>query len=56
MVTPLVNQCSALVRTTADANAIAIIRETVDRVSHLRAGDFVETEVLDPASVFETKR
>jgi molybdopterin molybdotransferase len=45
---PLANQCSALVRTSADANAIITIREEAgDSIIRLRRGDRVEVELLE---------
>jgi molybdopterin molybdotransferase len=53
VVEPLVNQCSALVRTAADANAIVTVRETSGRSSvALRRGEIVDVDVLDWPSVF----
>jgi molybdopterin molybdotransferase len=48
VVTPLENQCSALVRTSADSNAIIVVRETSsERASHINSGDLVDVEVLE---------
>jgi molybdopterin molybdotransferase len=53
VVKPLVNQCSALVRTAADANAIVTVPETSERSAvTLRRGEMVDVEVLDWPSVF----
>jgi len=49
---PLANQCSALVRTAADANAIVTVRETSVGSTGLRRGDVIEVEVFDWSSVF----
>jgi len=52
-VKPLANQCSALVRTAADANAIVTVYESVEgSTSGLRSGEMVDVEVFDWASVF----
>jgi molybdopterin molybdotransferase len=52
-VKPLANQCSALVRTAADANAIVTVPEiTVESVAGLICGEMVEVEVFDWSSVF----
>ena len=56
VVTPLVNQCSALVRTTADANSMVTVRETSEPAFALRPGGFVDVEVLDWRSVFGGER
>ncbi|MBZ5659621.1 MAG: molybdopterin molybdotransferase MoeA [Acidobacteriia bacterium] len=48
VVTPLNNQCSALVRTAADANAIIVVRETSSGgVSRMNSGELVEVEVFE---------
>jgi molybdopterin molybdotransferase len=53
VVKPLANQCSALVRTAADANAIVTVREmTGELASGLRRNEMVEVEVFDWSSVF----
>ncbi len=52
VVKPLANQCSALVRTAADANAIVTVRETAVGSTGLRRGEMVEVEVFDWSSVF----
>jgi molybdopterin molybdotransferase len=53
VVQPLMNQCSALVRTAADANAIVTVPETSERSAvTLRRGEMVDVEVLDWPSVF----
>jgi molybdopterin molybdotransferase len=55
IVRPLANQCSALVRTAAESNAIVTVHETkVDSASGLRRGELVEVEVFDWSSVFRT--
>jgi molybdopterin molybdotransferase len=55
VVTPLANQCSALVRTAADANAIVTVRETArESIAGLRHGEMVDVEVFDWPSVFES--
>jgi len=54
IVRPLANQCSALVRTAADANAIVTVPEmTGESVAGLSRGKMVEVEVLDWFSVFK---
>jgi molybdopterin molybdotransferase len=48
VVTPLDNQCSALVRTAADANAIIVVRETLSgAASRMNSGELLEVEVLE---------
>jgi molybdopterin molybdotransferase len=55
VVKPLANQCSALVRTAADANAILTVDETAsERSARLRRGEMVDAEVFDWSSVFES--
>src|SRR6202790_2954533 len=55
VVKPLANQCSALVRTAADANAILTVDETTsERGARLRRGEMVDAEVFDWSSVFES--
>jgi molybdopterin biosynthesis enzyme len=50
---PLANQCSALVRTSADANAIITIRETAgDSIVRLHSGDTVDVELFDGSGLF----
>jgi molybdopterin biosynthesis enzyme len=50
---PLANQCSALVRTSAGANAIITIREgPADSIVRLRPGDSVEVELFDVLGLF----
>jgi molybdopterin molybdotransferase len=50
---PLANQCSALVRTAADANALVTVRESaVGSTAGLRRGEMVNVEVFDWSSVF----
>jgi molybdopterin biosynthesis enzyme len=47
-VTPLDNQCSALVRTAADSNAIIVVRETSSGgASRMNSGEIVDVEVLE---------
>jgi molybdopterin molybdotransferase len=53
VVKPLANQCSALVRTAAEANAIVTVHETArDSTTGLRRGEMVDVEVFDWPSVF----
>jgi molybdopterin molybdotransferase len=48
MVTPLDNQCSALVRTAADSNAIIVGRETSSEgASHMNSGELVDVEAFE---------
>jgi molybdopterin molybdotransferase len=48
VVTPLENQCSALVRTAADSNAIIVVRETsIEEASRMNSGELVDVEVLE---------
>ncbi len=55
VVTPLANQCSALVRTAADANAIVTVHEAAsEQGARLRRGEMVDAEVFDWSSVFES--
>jgi molybdopterin molybdotransferase len=57
VVRPLANQCSALVRTAADANAIITVRETTSESSAgLRRGEMIDVEVFDWSSVFAASR
>jgi molybdopterin molybdotransferase len=49
---PLANQCSALVRTAADANAIVTVRETAFGSTGLHRGEIIEVEVFDWSGVF----
>ncbi len=57
VVKPLANQCSALVRTAADANAIITVRETTSESSvTLRRGEMIDVEVFDWSSVFAASR
>ena len=49
---PLANQCSALVRTAADANAIVTVRETAFGSTGLHRGELIEVEVFDWSGVF----
>lgn len=47
-VTPLDNQCSALVRTAADSNAIIVVRETSSEgASRMDSGELVDVEVFE---------
>ena len=53
VVKPLANQCSALVRTAADANAIVTVRETArESIAGPRRGEMIDVEVFDWPSVF----
>jgi molybdopterin molybdotransferase len=53
IVKPLANQCSALVRTAADANSIVTVLEMKDEsAAALRRGEMIEVEVFDWSSVF----
>lgn len=52
-VTPLANQCSVLVRTSADANALVVLPEGP---ASFDAGDQVEVQVLDWDSVVGTSQ
>jgi molybdopterin molybdotransferase len=55
VVKPLANQCSALMRTAADANAIVTVREkSSESAAGLRRHEMIDVEVLDWSSVFET--
>jgi len=52
VVNPLANQCSALVRTAADANAIVTVRETASgSTAGLRHDEMVDVEVFDWSNV-----
>ena len=52
VVNPLANQCSALVRTAADANAIVTVRETAGgSTAGLRHDEIVDVEVFDWSNV-----
>jgi molybdopterin molybdotransferase len=52
VVNPLANQCSALVRTAADANAIVTVRETASgSTTDLRHDEMVDVEVFDWSNV-----
>jgi MoeA C-terminal region (domain IV) len=54
VVKPLANQCSALVRTAADANAIVTVQEkTGESAAGLRRNEMIDVEVLDWPSIFE---
>jgi molybdopterin molybdotransferase len=53
VVKPLANQCSALVRTAAEANVIVTVHETArETTTGLRRGEMVDVEVFDWPSVF----
>jgi molybdopterin molybdotransferase len=53
VVKPLANQCSALVRTAADANAVVTVRESAaGSAAELRRGEMIDVEVLDWPSIF----
>jgi len=55
VVQPLANQCSALVRTAADANAIVTVREAANgSKAGPHRGEMVDVEVFDWPSVFES--
>jgi molybdopterin molybdotransferase len=55
VVKPLANQCSALVRTAADANAIVTVHEkTGESGPGLGRHEMIDVEVLDWSSVFES--
>jgi molybdopterin molybdotransferase len=57
VVKPLANQCSALVRTAADANAVITVRETTSESNaSLRRGEMIDVEVFDWSSVFAASR
>jgi molybdopterin molybdotransferase len=50
---PLANQCSALVRTSADANAIITVYETpAGSITRLHSGDSVDVELFDGPEIF----
>jgi len=49
---PLANQCSALVRTAADANAIVTVRESAFISTWLHRGEMIQVEVFDWSGVF----
>ena len=52
---PLANQCSALVRTAADANAIVTVHEkSGESAAGLRRHEMIDVEVFDLASAFES--
>ena len=56
VVTPIVNQCSALVRTAADANAIVTVQEkTGESTAVLRQNEIIDVEVIDWPSVFDSR-
>jgi molybdopterin molybdotransferase len=53
VVKPIANQCSALVRTAADANAVVTVRETAaGSAGGPRRGEMIDVEVLDWPSIF----
>jgi molybdopterin molybdotransferase len=55
VVEPLANQCSALVRTAADANAIVTVREMAgESAAGLRRNEMIDVEVFDWSSVFRS--
>ncbi|HTC63819.1 MAG TPA: gephyrin-like molybdotransferase Glp [Candidatus Saccharimonadales bacterium] len=55
VVKPIANQCSALVRTAADANAIITVQEKSGESSTvLRQDEIIEVEVIDWSSVFDS--
>jgi len=55
IVKPLANQCSALVRTAAEANAIVTVHEMKGELAPgLRRGEMIEVEVSDWSNVFRT--
>jgi molybdopterin molybdotransferase len=57
VVKPLANQCSALVRTAADANAIVTVCEMAgESAAGLRRGEMVDVEVFDWPTVFGSSR
>jgi molybdopterin molybdotransferase len=54
VVRPLVNQCSALVRSAADANAIVTVQEkSGEFTAWLRRHEMIDVEVFDWSSVFD---
>jgi molybdopterin molybdotransferase len=54
-VKPLANQCSALVRTAADANAIVTVHEkSGESAAGLRRHEMIDVEVFDWSSIFES--
>jgi molybdopterin molybdotransferase len=56
VVKPIANQCSALVRTAADANAIITVQEKTGESSVvLRQDEIIEVEVIDWPSVFDSR-
>jgi molybdopterin molybdotransferase len=56
VVKPIANQCSALVRTAADANAIVTVQEkTSESSAVLRQGELIDVEVIDWSSVFDSR-
>ncbi len=55
VVKPIANQCSALVRTAADANAIVTVQEKTSKSSAvLRQDEIIDVEVIDWPSVFDS--
>jgi molybdopterin molybdotransferase len=56
IVKPIANQCSALVRTAADANAIITVQEKIGESSAaLHQDEIIEVEVIDWPSVFDSR-
>jgi molybdopterin molybdotransferase len=54
VVKPLANQCSALVRTAADANAIVTVHQrSSEFAAGLRRDEMIDVEVIDWPSVYE---
>jgi molybdopterin molybdotransferase len=52
---PIANQCSALVRTAAESNAIVTVQENTGESSAvLRQDEIIEVEVLDWPSIFDS--
>jgi molybdopterin biosynthesis enzyme len=56
VVKPIANQCSALVRTAAEANAIVTVQEkTGEPTAVLRQDEIIDVEVIDWPSVFDSR-
>jgi molybdopterin biosynthesis enzyme len=56
VVQAIANQCSALVRTAADANGIVTVREKPGKSSAaIHQGEIIEVEVIDWPSVFDSR-
>lgn len=56
VVKPIANQCSALVRTAPDANAIITVQEKIGESSAaLHQDEIIEVEVIDWPSVFDSR-